>query len=151
MPQFQTLNTIALAAVTALIVALPAQATTVSASFAQLDTNVDAVIDFAEFSAFAKSQGQTRTQAAQTFIKLANGDVLITKTEYLYGVSVEQSPTWKRGYTLPDLEDEVEAVETLTLQGKIIEITPNEEVAGEVIRAFEDGSFETNTMDDDLI
>lgn len=141
MPRFHTL---ALATVTALIVAIPAHASSAPGNFNQIDTNADGVINFSEFTTFSEANGQTRTQAAQIFIDLANGDVLISKKEYLYGVSVADSPTWERGYALPDLEDNIKPVEPAVIETTTyepvpaIEITPNEEVAGEVIHTFED-------------
>lgn len=147
MSRFKTLDALALAAVTVLIVTLPAHASAKPSNFNQIDTNADGVINFSEFTTFSEANGQTRTQAAQIFIGLANGDVLISKKEYLYSVSVSESPTWERGYALPALETQIESVEPAPLeidtyemvppQGQIIEITPNEEVAGEVIRSFE--------------
>lgn len=149
MPRIQIITTFALTTVTALMCALPVPANTGAEDFNQLDTNADAVINFAEFSAFAATQGQTRTRAAQTFIDLANGDMLITKVEYLFGVSVTESPTWTRGYALPELTTDVETIETVTLDGQTIEITPNEEIASEAIRPFEGGRLEDDLLDDD--
>lgn len=147
MPRFETQTAFALTALITLIVALPAYANSKLGDYNQIDTNADGVINFSEFTTFSEANGQTRTQAAQTFIDLANGDVLISKKEYLYGVSVLESPTWERGYALPALETQIEPVEpapletktyeAVPIQGQIIGITPNEEVAGEVTRAFE--------------
>ncbi|MGJ8559094.1 MAG: hypothetical protein ACSHX3_02545 [Litorimonas sp.] len=149
MPRFHTL---ALATATALIVAIPVHASSAPSNFNQIDTNADGVINFSEFTTFSEANGQTRTQAAQIFIDLANGDVLISKKEYLYGVSVADSPTWERGYALPDLEDDIESVEPAAIETTsyepvpAIEITPNEEVAGEVIYIFEDEPPEGNLL-----
>lgn len=130
-------------------------ATTPPTDFTQIDTNADGVINFSEFAAFAASQDITRTQAAQTFIDLANGDVLITKSEYMLGVRVSESSTWKQGYdpaaistqdALTETEDEPTPV-----RGRILDITPNEEVAGEVIRSFEDDPFVIDALDDDVV
>lgn len=150
MPRFRSINASVLTNLTVLIATLPAYANIDPADFSQLDTNVDAVIDFAEFSAFAKSQGQTRTQAAQTFISLTNGDALITEKEYRLGADLLDNPAQARSYALPTLEGEVETVDTVTLQGQIIEVTPNEEIAGEVIRAFEDDR-QNDGRDNDII
>jgi hypothetical protein len=159
MPRFQILNMLALSVVTALCIAAPATASTSPNDFNKIDTNSDGEINFSEFAAFSESNGQTRTQAAQIFIDLANGDVLISKKEYLYGARVSESPTWERGYALPALESEVEIVEPsdavtyqpVPAQGQIIEITPNEEVAGEVIRTFEDERQGGDVIDEDVI
>ncbi|GHA92969.1 hypothetical protein GCM10009069_15020 [Algimonas arctica] len=148
MPRFQILGSLALTALSAVIAATPVHASTNPADFSQIDTNADGLINFSEFAAFSESHGQSRTQAAQIFIDLANGDVLISKKEYVSGDRVSDRPTWERGYALPALETDVELVEpalmgtgpfgSVPAQGQIIEVTPNEEVAGEVIRTFED-------------
>jgi len=150
-PRSQTFEALSLAAVMALIVALPVHAQTWPDNFSQLDTNADAVIEFSEFAAFATQQGQTRTQAAQSFIAMTHGDAVITKADFLFAVRVETSPTWERGYSLPGLDGDIEDVETVTLQGRIIDITPNEEVAGEVIHSFEDNRLDDDILGDDEI
>lgn len=100
--------------------------------FDTLDTDANGAVNFAEFSAFAKTQGVPRTRAAQSFIRLASGDSLISQADFLYGVDVQESPNWARGY------DTVSGFDLSgDYYGEIIDITPNEEVAGEVIRTFE--------------
>jgi hypothetical protein len=148
MPRFQIISGLALTALSTMILTLPAHASTNPADFSQIDTNADGLINFSEFATFSEAHGQTRTQAAQVFIDLANGDVLISKNEYVSGVRVSERPIGNRSYVLPALETDVEIVEPAPLgtgpygpvpaQGQIIEITPNEEVAGEVIHTFED-------------
>jgi hypothetical protein len=150
-PRPQTLEAFSLAAVMALIIALPTRAQTLPDDFNQLDVNADAIVELSEFAAFAERQGQTKTQAAQSFIALTHGDTVMTKADYLLGVRVETSATWERGYSLPLLDGEIEEVETVTLQGRIIDITPNEEVAGEVIRSFEDNRLDDDILGDDEI
>lgn len=150
-PRLQTLEALSLAAVMALIIALPARAQTLPDDFDQLDVNADAIVEFSEFAAFAERQGQTRTQAAQSFIALTHGDAVITKADFLFAAQVQTSPTWERGYSLPLLEGDIEEVETVTLQGRIIDNTPNEEVAGEVIRTFEDGRLDDDILGDDEV
>lgn len=148
-PYFRTVvSAAAFCAALTVTAAMPAFATPTPADFTQIDTNADDVINFSEFAAFAATQDITRTQAAQTFIDLANGDVLITQSEYMLGVRVTEGPTWEQGYNpAPVLADDAPT----PVRDRILDITPNEEVAGEVIRRFEDDPFVIDALDDDIV
>lgn len=151
MPRFKTTDAIALAAFMALAIALPVPAQTLPDNFNTLDANADAVVDFEEFAAFATQQGDTPTHAAQTFITLTHGNPVMTPADFLYGLKIAQSPTWNHGYDIAASSDAFDETDTsfdapYKPQGRILDITPNEEVAGELIRRFEAVRF-----DDDVI
>lgn len=152
-------SVIAVAATIVLIAPVEAYATSNAdenqspAAFSQIDTNADDVITFSEFAAFAATQGQPRAQAAQTFLDLANGNVLITLPEYRSGVTASDSPQ-PIGTDIDT--DEMHPTETdpyspRALYGRILSVTPNEEVAGEVIRAFEAERWDEDSVADEGI
>ena len=103
---------------------------------ALLDLSGDGVVDFAAFAHFAASQGVSRTEAAQHFTRLSDGDTAISASEYFFAVRVESGASWEAGYdAYADWSEEIDIASDGW--GRILDITPNEEVAGEVVRAFE--------------
>lgn len=154
MVHFKIMAGLMLAALATLIITGSAQANTYLGDFNDMDTNADGGIDFPEFAAVLCAQGQTQTQAAQVFIRLSDGDALISKREYLYNIRVSETPSAQHGYHVSALKtpqdtniDRAVPIKGQIIgQGQIIEITPNEEVAGEVVHAFE-----AERQDDDII
>lgn len=124
---------------------LSASAIDLPEDFSVLDTNADDQIDFAEFSQFAATQDISRTLAAQRFVAMSAGNAVITRGEYFLAREVSESPTWRDGYALKPMSEPVSDVEPAELTTSepmetdqtLYEKTPNEEVAGVVIRSFE--------------
>ncbi|MGB3456220.1 MAG: hypothetical protein WBG08_00950 [Litorimonas sp.] len=98
---------------------------------AEIDANGDAVADFEEFARFAAAQGVRPTEAAQHFTQISGDDAVLNAAELFLAARVHESASWTTGY-------EIDVFWDADPDGRILEITPNEEVAGEVIHAFED-------------
>ncbi|MEM7729295.1 MAG: hypothetical protein AAF311_08470 [Pseudomonadota bacterium] len=117
------------------------------ASIAAIDQDNDRRVEFGEFEAFAAAQGVSSTQAAQHFTRISGDDAVLDPAELLYAVRVAESSTWMDGYDATALvtlwPDTVDG----PAQGRILEITPNEEIAGEVTHAFESAWWEEDRAD----
>lgn len=150
MPRFYKRPAAALAGAALMIIPIAACA---AADFDQIDTNANGVINFSEFAAFAITQDQSPSQAAQTFINLAQDDVLITRSEYRQGVRLFGHPRWDQDVAMTPLTPDVETMFDVPALpfGRVVNITPNEEVAGEVIHAFEAEYWDDDVMATDVI
>ena len=49
--------------------------------FSDLDTNSDSRVNFSEYQAYARAQGVSATEAAQDFVRAAQGDAVLTEDE----------------------------------------------------------------------
>ena len=114
--------------------------------FDVLDQDADGQVSFAEFSAYARTQDVSTTQAAQHFIKLSAGDATLTEPEFDLATGRTDTASSQDTFSLPPMTEAVSDVERADLtamepveaESVILEKTPNEEVMGELIRAFED-------------
>jgi|GEM_PF-6925365 len=64
-----------------LALAAPVLAGDLPTDFAALDTNSDGRVIFSEYQAFAKAEGMSATEAAQDFVRAAQGDAVLTEEE----------------------------------------------------------------------
>jgi len=60
--------------------------------FSALDTNADGQVSFAEYKSIAISEGKTTTLAAQEFMRMAQGDAVLTEDEYFLAVALADQP-----------------------------------------------------------
>ncbi|WP_298918923.1 hypothetical protein [uncultured Algimonas sp.] len=153
MSRFKGVETTALALVGMLLAASPAMALDLPEEFGALDADGSGTVTFAEFAAYARTQDVGPTRAAQFFTQISGEDAQLSPAEYLFAVQVVESPTWEDGYSVRPLDGDVEAVDKapMVTRGRILDVTPNEEVAGELIRHFEDERWEDERWNDDLL
>lgn len=137
-----------------IIAASSAFAIDLPSDFESLDRNKDQEISFSEFSAHLRSQNISPTLAAQHFVKISAGDAVITRTDFERATTRDKPARSSEGYVLQPMTEDISdvdradltAMEPVESEQTMFEKTPNEEVAGEVVRAFED-----NRWTDDLI
>lgn len=67
----------------------PALAADLPKDFSALDKNSDGRVIFSEYQTFAKAKGVSATEAAQDFVRAAQGDAVLTEDELNLALMVE--------------------------------------------------------------
>lgn len=100
-----------------------------AADFMTLDANADGQVSFDEYKAIAVTEGKTETLAAQEFIRIAQGDTILTEDEFFLADALAGQPYALQSTPVSETFD----VETAPMAFEAIEVVETVETSPEAV------------------